>query len=322
MVFGIIAMILVGFSWIVWGYVGGEAPKRNLNVGLLLAISAAVAILLCLAGIAGVMICEKNGIRLHHVVHPAVPDLRNGTVILISALILFAGIFNFLQIQFMSRAMASGPNGIIWSFIQSGFIVPFALGVIFFDKPLTWAFASSLALVITGLVLFAVSADNGSANDNVKGKWLMMTFLSFIATCFCQSLQYLPSNFNKEVVDSVSSVWRTLCFFFGLLCGFAILYVVSSKTRSEIVKLLKNKYTWRYSLLIDAVEIVACCCLMYPGLDALADTPVSAMSMQLMTASGIVTFELYAVLILKEKRKPLQVIALMLCLASIVAICF
>jgi multidrug transporter EmrE-like cation transporter len=86
--------------------------------------------------------------------------------------------------------------------------------------------------------------------------------------------------------------------------------------------MLKNKYTWQLALFIDAVEIITCCCLMYPGLDALANSKVSAISMQLMTASGIVTFELYAVLILKEKRKVLQVLALLLCLASIVAVCF
>ena len=315
MVFGIVAMILVGVSWIVWGIVGGVAPRRNLNVGLLLAVSSAVAILICLAGIAGVMICEKNGIFLHKVVHPAIPDLRQNNIILISLLIFLAGIFNFGQLQFMSKAMAHGPNGIVWSIIQSGFIVPFALGIIFFKEPLTWAFASSLALVITGLVLFAVSADN-----TAKGNWLLMTLISFIATCFCQSLQYLPSNING--VESVSCIWRTLCFFVGLLFGFVILYAISSKTRSETVALIKNKYTWSYSLLIDAVEIITCCCFMYPGLDALAKANISAISMQLMTASGIVTFEIYAVLVLREKRKFVQVLALLLCLGSIVAICF
>ena len=315
MVFGVIAMILVGVSWIIWGIIGGAAPRRNLNVGLLVAVSAAVAIVICLAGIAGMVICEKNGIFLHKVLHPAIPDLKNNNIILISSLIVLAGIFNFGQLQFMSKAMAHGPNGIVWSIIQSGFIVPFALGIIFFKEPLTWAFASSMTLVICGLLLFAVSADN-----TAKGNWLMMTIISFIATCFCQSLQYLPSNISG--VESVSSIWRTLCFFVGLLAGFAIMYAVSAKTRTETVDLIKNKYTWLFALLIDVVQIVTCCCLMYPGLDALADSKVGAISMQLMTASGIVTFELYALLVLREKRKFLQVLALMLCLASIVAICF
>ena len=80
MVFGVIAMILVGVSWIIWGIIGGAAPRRNLNVGLLVAVSAAVAIVICLAGIAGVVICEKNGIFLHKVLHPAIPDLKNNNM--------------------------------------------------------------------------------------------------------------------------------------------------------------------------------------------------------------------------------------------------
>ena len=92
--------------------------------------------------------------------------------------------------------------------------------------------------------------------------------------------------------------------------------------RLDAVKLIGNKYTWRYALLIDTVEIFTCICLFYPGLDALANSRIGAISSQLMTASGIIGFEVYAVMILKEKRSALQVTALLLCLLSIVAICF
>jgi len=88
------------------------------------------------------------------------------------------------------------------------------------------------------------------------------------------------------------------------------------------VALVKNKYTWLYALLIDVVEIFTCTCLFYPGMDALANSKIGAISTQLMTASGIVAFELYAVLLLKEKRNKWQITALLLCLASIAVICF
>ena len=111
-------------------------------------------------------------------------------------------------------------------------------------------------------------------------------------------------------------------FFGGMPVGFLLTLLFDSQTRRRTTQLLKEKYTWYYALLIDGVEVVVCCCLQYPGLDALADSNMGAISTQLMTASGIVAFELYAVLILKEKRKALQVLALLLCLGSIAAVCF
>lgn len=297
--FGVVAMILVGISWIVWGYIAGIAPRRNLNMGLMVAASALGGTLISLP------IALVQG----------VPDFSQSSNLMVMLLVLLGGIFNFSQLQFMSRAMKFGPNGIIWSIIQSGFIVPFAVGILFFGEPLKWPFALAVTLVIASLVIFAVAGDNES-----KGKWLVFTLLAFLATCACQSFQYIPSNIKG--CENVSSIWRTLAFFIGLLLGFFINLAVSKDVRKEVGPLIRNKYTWLYALLVDVVEIIACYCFLYPGMDALAKSSIGAISTQLMTASGIVAFELYAVLLLKEKRTKWQVTALLLCLASIAVICF
>jgi len=314
MVFGVIAMILVGISWIVWGYVAGEAPRRNLSMGLMLALCSAMAIIICLLIVGALLIMEKSGISLPQAVCPVLPAAGMGSLMVLFMVIL-GGFFNFTQLQFMSKAMANGPNGIIWSIVQAGFIVPFALGIICFGEKMTWAFACAIVLVVAALVLFAVTADNRS-----KGHWLMFALFSFISTCICQSMQYIPSNFPAAA--GVSGLWRTMGYFAGMFLGFVSHFICSSSVRSELAVQIRNKYTWRYSLLIDTVEIITCSCLLYPGLDALADSKIGAISTQLMTASGIVSFEAYAVLLLKEKRSFLQVTALVLCLLSIAAICF
>ena len=312
--FGVVAMILVGVSWIVWGYVAGVAPRRNLNMGLMVAGSAAMAIVICLASGALLYGLNSRGVVLHKELYPIFPVLNKGSLIVMGFVVL-GGIFNFAQLQFMSKAMKYGPNGIIWSIVQAGFIVPFALGIICFGEKMSWAFAAAITLVIASLVLFAVTADNSS-----KGHWLMFALFSFFSTCMCQSMQYIPS--NLAAADGVSSLWRTFSYFVGLFLGFVIACCFSRKMRQDTVALVKNKYTWLYALLIDAVEIFTCTCLFYPGMDALANSKIGAISTQLMTASGIVAFELYAVLLLKEKRNKWQITALLLCLASIAVICF
>ena len=294
--FGIIAMLLVGVSWIVWGYVAGVAPKRKLDMGFVVAACAAVSVAISLVP------AMRN-----------IPDFHSTNVLLIMLLVFGGGVFNYMQLQLMGRAMKYGPNGIIWSIIQSGFICPFAVGIIFFGVPLTVNFIVAVSLVILALILFAVSAEN-----KTRGKWLLLTILSFAATCSCQSLQNIPSYLDE--VAGVSSIWRTLGYFSGMLAGFLISLICDPEMRKNCVFAFSNKFTWLYALLIDAVEIFTCYCLLFPGMDALAKAGQGAIATQLMTASSIITFELYALCILKEKRKPIQIFALLCCLAAIIAV--
>lgn len=310
MLFGIIAMILDGISWTVWGYVAGVVPQRKLNYGLIVAASAVLAVIFSACCIGVLLLLESYGVVLNSAVAPAIPDFSNINVIIIMALVVIAGIFNFSQAYFMGKAMKFGPNGIIWSIVQSGFIVPFAIGIICFREPLTLAFGLSMLLVLSSLVIFAITADNAA-----KGHWLLMTILAFGATCICQSLQYVPSNIDG--VDTVSSVWRTLCYFSGLLLGFLISLIVSKQNRIDTVRLIGNKYTWIYGLLIVGVSGISCYLLFYPGIDAMVEANAGAIANQVMTAAAIVAFEIYSLVFLKEKRKPMQVVALLLCLASL-----
>ena len=299
MTFGIISMILVGASWIIWGFAAAASARRNLTMGMIVAASAVIGALFSLPAIV------MNGI----------PDFQTQNFWLITGLVVTGGIFNFMQLQWMGKAMKYGPNGIIWSIIQLGFICPFAVGILFFNVPMSWSFAVAVLLVIAALVIFAVTADN-----NTRGKWLTFTVLSFLATCSCQSLQNIPSYIKG--VDMVSGAWRTLAFFTGLLLGFFIYLIFDRNMRSEAAVQLKSKFVWIYAFFIDIVEVATCSLLLYPGMDALAKAGQGAIATQLMTASSIVCFELYAVCWLKEKRNFWQIVALTACLASIAAVSF
>ena len=121
MTFGIISMILVGCSWIIWGFAAGAAGKRNFSMGLIVAASAVIGMLFTLPSIA------MQGL----------PDFSTQNLWLITGLVITGGVFNYMQLQWMGRAMKFGPNGIIWSIIQLGFICPFAVGIMFFNVPMS-----------------------------------------------------------------------------------------------------------------------------------------------------------------------------------------
>ena len=61
-------------------------------------------------------------------------------------------------------------------------------------------------------------------------------------------------------------------------------------------------------------------CLMYPGMDVLSKLGIGAIAYPLMVGSCIIFFELFSIIILREKRQILQWIALVLCLAGAVGI--
>ena len=300
MLFGIITMIIVGCSWTLWGAVAGAASKRNLNMGLMTAVCAMLGGLLSIPAA---------------IIIDVIPYFSEPSILTVFALVVLGGIFNLGQLQFMSDAMKHGPNGIIWSFIQAGFLCPFAMGILLFGKTMTWSFAAAIVMVLAALVIFACSAENTS-----KGKWLLFTILAFISTCLCQSMNNAPSYLAGAA--EVSGIWRTVAFYLGLCAGFAIMIIFNKPVRLELPRLFKNKYTWLFGILLAVEESVIYWFCFYSGMDALAETGYGPIAIQLQTAASIVCFELYAVLLLREKRSTAQIIATLLCLGSIVAICF
>lgn len=64
------------------------------------------------------------------------------------------------MLQIMSYAMQRGPNGIIWTIIQSALIFPFLGGVVFFHVRLNAFRISGILLLLAALVLFGFGKDN------------------------------------------------------------------------------------------------------------------------------------------------------------------
>lgn len=298
---GITAMVLVGCSWSVDGYVMGKAPRQGIHIPVLLFLTYLVST--AVSGIAGVV----QGI-------PAVSV--QGFLIGFGALFL-QGVFNSFQLEIMSRAMQRGPNGIIWTMTQSGFIFPFAMGILFFQVPLGILRGIGFLLILASLYLFGRSS---GGDGDTAGKWRLLAVSAFILTGISQCLSNLPSYFAEA--EPVTSEWRTFAASLGFMAGALLmrwrdLGVFLKDVRCSV----RNSLIWKYCGLLNLFAIVSSILLLYPGMDRLSRCGYGAIAYPLMVCACLIFFELFAILVLHEKRSTTQKIALGLCLLGTIALC-
>ncbi|MBQ9788129.1 MAG: hypothetical protein IJW31_00820 [Lentisphaeria bacterium] len=299
MTFGIIAMVLVGCSWTLCGYVMGKAPKKNINVSSLLLLGALIAFLFSLS--CGILTVSK------------LPSARG--VLSCFAVLTLCGLANYFQLTLMSKAMQRGPNGIVWSITQAGFVWPFFMGIVFFGVHLSWAMMLGFASVIVSLILFGLTK-----NETGKGKWKLLVFSAFLVTGISQSLSNLPSYFSE--MNQVSSAFRTAFWSLGLMIGAVVGNVKNfGNFWGELKNSAKSFEVWKYACILQLFELICSLLLLYRGMDSLSRAGAGAIAYPLMVCSCLICFEVIALLILREKRTLLQIIALILCMLGVVALC-
>ena len=297
MLFGIIAMILVGSSWTVCGYIMGKAPKEKIEIPVLLFYSMLLLLVLSL----GTGLIQ------------GIPQTTCRGIAIVAAAQILSGIFNFWQLEWMSKAMQQGNNGIVWSIVQSGFVFPFFMGIIFFDVPLTWLRLLAFLAALLSVALFGVA--QGGKGSRV----LIIAFAAFFMTGFSQSLSNLPSYFPESA--PVSSVWRTA----GVCCGF-LLGTLTCKITSlgsffkSLPQAASNRSIWKFTFWMVGLEIFTHYLLLFPGMDCLSKAGAGAIAYPLMVCSCLLVFDLISLFLLREKHRPVQWAALFLCLAGVLGL--
>ena len=303
-VYGIGAMALVGACWTISGYVMGKAPKQQIMVPWLLVINTLVSLLV------SVTIGLVQGF----------PETTGRGLLIAFGSLFLCGIFNFFQLVLISRAMQQGPNGIIWSIVQSGFIFPFFMGVVFFGVSLTWLRLAGLFCMLIALILFGMAKKNTGPDWASGNRWKLLAFTAFLVTGASQSLSNLPSYFPDA--NAVSSTWRTAAYALGMcFCGLMTELPSGKAALVHFREHLCRGAVWQNVMTIEVPEMTASYLLLYPGMDILSKAGIGSVAYPVMVGSCIIVFELFALLILREKRKFAQWAALALCLAGTAAIC-
>ena len=300
--FGIIAMIIVGASWCLFGLVMGDAPKKGIDSSLVQLWGAVVAT------VASVIIMI------------ATSDYSTASfkiTFYVCAILAVSAALNFLMLELMSRAMQCGPNGVIWSIIQSAMVFPFMISMIFFDVKFTVLRGLGILLLLAALVLFAMTKDNSSSG----GKWKLLAFAGLVITAIQQNLSVLPSYFSEA--DNVPSIVRVIATELGFLIAAVIwnLCRMNAEHWKKIKSNLKNSTLWKYTNALQFLNLFFSYTLFYPGLNIMAKYEMGGMSYPMMVGSCIVSFSLSSVFLLKEKFNIYQLGALIVCISGLIFIC-
>ena len=300
MLFAIPALITVGLSWAFTGIVMSDAPRKKCDTAFLLLVSGILSALISLIFF---LFLQKAELTLK--------------VLLFTGGCYFTGsAINYCMLQFMSSAMQKGPNGVIWSFIQTALIFPFLTGVIFFGDKLTILRGTGLVVLLLALILLGLGKEN---KEKEKG-WKKITFAAFIMAGVTLSLNSIPSYFPDA--RNLNSMGRTFISSCGTL--FAAIFYCYPKYRNYTKEMflteLKRPVLWKYILTLNLFGLVASYLLLYPGLDAMAKAGAGCVSYPLVIGSCIASFNLYSIFILKEKWTCLQVAGTIFCIAGEVLI--
>ena len=195
------------------GIVVGRAPKDGVDVGILVFLESLTAFVVSLSiGLAGGM-----------------PQAGGRAVVWTLSILFIGGIVNNRQLVDMGRAMQEGPNGIIWSIIQCGFVIPAVVGVTFLGDLLNvWKLLGFIALLIA-LAIMGLAGDNSKGKDGNHWKWL--AFRAFLWTGVSQLLANIPSYLDSA--DKISGVWRTMASTGGMAFATPFFALFDAKSRGS-----------------------------------------------------------------------------------------
>ncbi len=301
--FGLIAMVIVGGSWSLVGLVMGDAPKKGIDSSLVQFWGGSVPVIvgLIIIGFQGGLHFEQYSVKTF-----AWTFFCYG----------FGGFTNFFMLENMSKAMQKGPNGIIWSIIQSAMVFPFIVGILFFGVEVNIFRILGIIGLLLALVLFGMAKNNVSTG---KG-WKLLAFSCLTICAFQQNLMTIPSYFEES--RNIGSVIKTTMTSVGSLSA-AIVFALfqDAEYKRRFFKGVTNTKLWEYILILQGFSLVFAYTLFYPGMNVLGARGLGGMCYPLLIGSCIVTFTLTSIVFLKEKLQKIQVLALVLCVLGLIFIC-
>ena len=296
MLTGIIFLAITGIIWIGPGAVISNSAKKGLSLDFILGMTAVITM-----GLAVPVFFFGNS-QVHPVTWLALPA---------------SGIVNYLCFIVTKSAMKQGLSGLTWAIVQSSFIMPFLMGVIFFDVPCSpWRW-TGLAVMVVSMYLMGKGGEvSGEPQEETKGHsrksvWLFYTFLAFIAAGFSQCAFNLPSYFIVEKSGGISN----MIFRAGINSIGAFLIFLFAPFWNK--NCFKPKGTLGSILLITFTSLCGVLTL-FTGLDTLAAQGAGAIGYPISLGSNIAAFLIYTSIRFKERLSFSAAAGVCCCLAGII----
>lgn len=312
MITGILFAILTGLSWVVSGAVVGLAEKRGCGTSRQQLVGGALKATITLA-----VLTAGVALRPGAAAFSLRSDMRSFLWMVL------CGFMNYWGAVCMGRAMLRGPNGIVWTIVQSGFVFPFALGVALGNTPLTVANAAGALCVLAGVA--CCGRAKGSRRETRDGAtWLVPALAGFALCGATQCAQCLAAMGPHETRPS--ALLRILFELTGAFCAIIPhrlwLWRRNRAVAAPVDPDLGAKY--RFLLKICSIHAVifftAGFWWLYNALDRLEAAGLIAVANPLMLASCLVGFTIYGAVALRERPSRAQLLGTLFALAGIALI--
>ena len=316
----ILLLVTTGLSWVSVGAAVGYVERRGYSLAL-------YQIFVCI-------VCVAFGLA-HWAITPDSffprAECPVSTWVIVLAATLSCGVFNYLMVVMMGRAMRRGPNAIVWAVIQSGLIYPFLMGSIAFGVPIGPRRLCGIAMIVASVFMYSATSRKGrgetkDAAQDVPGRvplreWLPAALLGMLFCGINQCGANLPS-YLKGGTD-FSGAFRTMAIYAGLLAA-ALAHVALNRLRGRTAARARGdeiRALALWALALGTLSFLSTKYLTFPGLDALERLGVGSMGDPVMVAACIAGFFPYGVIVLHERVSVGQALGAVLGIAGILIGC-
>lgn len=295
LILGILFLLLTGLCWVGIAAVVRDSASRNLDIGRIQFYTSGLLVLIA----AAVLLLKPL---------PEAGSLMNRVWLLIP--LFFAGIINYIMLYLMKIGMRTGNPGAVWGIVQSAFVCPFTMGIVFFGVALTAPRVIGILLIVAGIALF--SRDRSQRKSSGKN-WLIPTCGAFLIGGLCQCFSNIPSYMTDIVVPPPV---RILLVQGGTVSAFSAAFLFRKDKES------KNRFQMIFKpvLALTAVQLLSLFFCFYRGLDLTARAGAGSIGYPLAQGSCIIFFMFYEKLRYRKKHPLTSWIALFVQCAGLFAI--
>ena len=196
-------------------------------------------------------------------------------------------------------------------------VFPFIVGMIFFNTDKGLMKIIGVILLVVALIGFGMAKNNDRKGGNA---WRWMSLCALAICAIQQNLATLPSYY--PACRQVGSAFCTLASAGGTMTASLIFtfLTLNEEKKRRLKENFTNMNLWKYVVVLQGFSLITSYFLFYPGMFVMGKYGLGMLSYPMMVGSCIVSFTLTSILLLKEKIKPIQIAALLLCISGLVCL--
>lgn len=316
MALGILLAVLTGLSWVVVGAVVGLAEKHGCGTSRFQLVGCVFSLTVSALAYAIGPALMPGSSAFRFLAEPRA-----------AACMFVWGFFNFWMVLAMGCAMARGPNGPAWTITQSGFVFPFALGILSGNTPFSWLLAAGLALALANVVVTGLARDSGNAVADAEAParktaigWFPLAVIAFVFCganqCAALLVSYLPVEARPETLERF--VWGSAGTLSGWCVRNAWVRIVNGPAPRDPDIRAKYLYLFKICAVNTTVSFTASLLFFFKSLDLLEEANAAAIANPIMVVSCFLGFAAYSAAILRERLTRTQWIAFVSGVAGII----